>query len=606
MAKLFQRAGGLGVVMLIAAAVPLGFTSKQVTAHGRDMPASIRNTSHLPGPDVPAGLGVNIHFTRPQRGEMRMLAATGLKWVRMDFRWSRTERTRGHYNFSGYDRLLAALRHYRMRALLILDYGNPLYNHGRPPTTPTSQRAFTRWVAAAMRHFAGQGIVWEMWNEPNGSYWQTNYYEGGRGKHWHTFRVDLADLASHWGGAKDGVIHWPITHLGFGVEKTNHSSGKVEFSSVSIKTQPSARKNTSKWRNLRLFTMRRRWVFSNGPEFPGAKGSFKVGTDDGTPVGILAYDFFSGGNYVEALGHVSLNRFDEMRYKVKAGGNHSFLLRMIDSSNQTFQVVLPGPGPSYAKLALAVGKTIRAVMPRELYIGPAAVGIDLGFLQKCFQAGTLKYWNAVSVHPYRRTVPETVISGYTRLRKLIATYAPPTRHIPIISSEWGYSTVWMKGNAARQGKYLAREFLTNLMCHIPISIWYDWRNDGNNPKPQEGHFGMVKYKYHPHRHWVYTPKPAFFACRTLTHLLSGFQFDRRLDMKNPNDFILVFTRGKQRRWVAWSVVKPKPARSVITLPVPSGSYRVVNYLDSKRTAVTAGAIGLRLQLSTGPQYVIPE
>jgi hypothetical protein len=31
----------------------------------------------LPGPDLPAGLGVNIHFTDPRPGEIEMLAAAG-------------------------------------------------------------------------------------------------------------------------------------------------------------------------------------------------------------------------------------------------------------------------------------------------------------------------------------------------------------------------------------------------------------------------------------------------------------------------------------------------------------------------------------------------
>ena len=98
----------------------------------------------LPGPRVPDGLGVNIHWTNPRPGEMRMLVSTGLRWIRMDFGWAATERTRGEYVFSSYVRLLTILRRHHIGAVLILDYGNPLYQHGAFPSTPAARHAFTR------------------------------------------------------------------------------------------------------------------------------------------------------------------------------------------------------------------------------------------------------------------------------------------------------------------------------------------------------------------------------------------------------------------------------------------------------------------------------
>ena len=55
---------------------------------------------------VPDGIGVNIHFTDPQPGEMKMIADAGFKWVRMDFAWNGTEREKGVYDFGQYDGLL--------------------------------------------------------------------------------------------------------------------------------------------------------------------------------------------------------------------------------------------------------------------------------------------------------------------------------------------------------------------------------------------------------------------------------------------------------------------------------------------------------------------
>jgi beta-galactosidase GanA len=59
--------------------------------------------------DVTDSFGVNIHFTDPKPGEMKMLADTGFKWVRMDLNWGGTERKKGEYDFRAYDRLMTAL-----------------------------------------------------------------------------------------------------------------------------------------------------------------------------------------------------------------------------------------------------------------------------------------------------------------------------------------------------------------------------------------------------------------------------------------------------------------------------------------------------------------
>jgi len=118
-------------------------------------------------PQVPGSLGVNIHFVDPAPGEMAMLAASGVRWVRMDLDWSATERVKGEYDFSAYDRLVAALDRYHLHAMFILDYRNPLYDNGLSPASTEAIQAFAGWAADAVTHFRGHGILWEMYNEPN-------------------------------------------------------------------------------------------------------------------------------------------------------------------------------------------------------------------------------------------------------------------------------------------------------------------------------------------------------------------------------------------------------------------------------------------------------
>ena len=57
---------------------------------------------------------------------MEMLAPAGVRWIRMDLGWGGTERERrASYDFSAYDRLLAAWTAHKIGAVLIFDYSNP-------------------------------------------------------------------------------------------------------------------------------------------------------------------------------------------------------------------------------------------------------------------------------------------------------------------------------------------------------------------------------------------------------------------------------------------------------------------------------------------------
>jgi len=390
--------------------------------------------------NFPKGLGVNIHFTDPQTGEIEMIAGAGFRWIRMDFKWDLTEKERGRYDFSAYDHLLSSLEQNGIQALFILDYGNSLYDDGAPPRGAQARQAFTRWAVAAAKHFAGRGVIWETYNEPN----------------------------------------------------------------------------------IKLF-----W-----PPRPNA---------------------------------------DE-----------------------------------YIALALAVGRAFRAEVPRENLIGPATSGIDFSFLESCFKAGLLNYWSAVSVHPYRQSNPETAANDYFRLRKLIAQYSghrnagDSQRVAPIVSGEWGYSSVWNGMSEEKQSAMLAREILTNMANGIPLSIWYDWRDDGFDPNEAEHHFGLVRNAYQKVTAQPYGPKPAYLAARTLVTVFDGYTFERRLKVGNDADYILAFRKGDSLYYAAWTASTPHK----IFLPITGNAIEFITHLGEKRV-LTSIDQSLPINLSSAPIYVGP-
>jgi hypothetical protein len=203
----------------------------------------------------------------------------------------------------------------------------------------------------------------------------------------------------------------------------------------------------------------------------------------------------------------------------------------------------------------AVGAAIRKAGPEETFIGPASSTVDFKFLEPCLKAGLLEYWDAVSVHPYRQKAPETAAEDYRRLREVIAKYAPAGKAVPIVSGEWGYSSAWGKYDADVQGKMLPREFLTNVMNGVPVSIWYDWHDDGPDPKEGEHHFGTVLNPYHEGRTPPYEPKPAYLAAKKLATELGGYRFAKRIDVGNAaEDYVLAFSNGRNnaQKLAAWT------------------------------------------------------
>jgi polysaccharide biosynthesis protein PslG len=406
----------------------------------------------LPPPVIPDCLGVNIHFTDPRPGEMEMLAAAGFKWVRMDFGWGGTERKKGEYDFSAYDRLVAKLDQFKIRAVFILDYGNPLYADPGDQqyftsraNTPEFREAFGKWAVATVQHFKGRGYLWEMWNEPNGGFWKSPDKTG-----------DYIALAKSTG---------------------------------------------------------------------------------------------------EALRHAGLL------------------------------------GPK-----------------GEAYIGPATSTIDLPYLEACFKAGLLDYWDAVSVHPYRQNAPETVEEEYRSVRLLIRQYAPKDKVIPIISGEWGYSGAWPgmgkdeTARAEQQGKYLPREFLTNMANDVALSIWYDWHDDGTDPKDGEHRFGIVSNEYHAGRDPVYDPKPAYIAMKTLAEQLGHFRFSKSLKSDVEKEARLLFARADQTRIAAWQTRLGHA--DGMNLFRSEARFDVVSYLGEKR-AFLPGDLSSRNIFDDAPHYLTP-
>jgi len=251
----------------------------------------------------------------------------------------------------------------------------------------------------------------------------------------------------------------------------------------------------------------------------------------------------------------------------------------------------------YCKLVDVTADKLKKADNSGLVVAPATSTIPFKWLEDCFKRGLLKWIDVLSVHPYRPHPPETVIKDYDRLRELMKSYTPDNKNIPIISGEWGYSNInWDNTRLSneQQAQYLVREFLVNLYQKVPISIWYDWKNDGTNPNEREHHFGTVMHDL--------KPKPAYIAAKTLSSTLDGFSIEKRLNLGNDEDFAFKLTKGKDEAIATWTIGNEHK----VTLPIKAGQIRIIHFLgnEGKRISSVKENEGPELTISQNPQYLL--
>lgn len=255
----------------------------------------------------------------------------------------------------------------------------------------------------------------------------------------------------------------------------------------------------------------------------------------------------------------------------------------------------PAPDPAeYAALALEAAKAIRAADPEAVILAPACSSFPWSFLESVFEKGLLEVIDEVSVHPYRATPPETVRDDYARLRDLIDKHSRRKPGPPIVSGEWGYSNHhWGRLlSEDLQAAYASRMFLTNMAYGVPLSIWYDWANDGDDRRNTEHNFGLVTS--------AREPKQAYHAARTLTTMVGKRPFARRLQVAQE-DHVLLFGSGKEAPVIAaWTEDRPH----ALTLRLDrAGQARIVGMAGDESVVDSSENGSLSVPLHGFPTYV---
>lgn len=102
------------------------------------------------------------------------LAPLGIKRIRLQAGWAKTEREKGKLDFAWLDAVIDDAQSRGLSVWLETDYGNPIYEGGGGadlaagfPTSDEALQAWDRWVEALATRYRDKVWAWAMWNEPD-------------------------------------------------------------------------------------------------------------------------------------------------------------------------------------------------------------------------------------------------------------------------------------------------------------------------------------------------------------------------------------------------------------------------------------------------------
>ncbi|MGA2427013.1 MAG: cellulase family glycosylhydrolase [Candidatus Acidiferrum sp.] len=125
----------------------------------------------------PFVVGVCTHFGQNKgdvQANLSLIQQMSVSAIRDEVFWQGVERQKGQYAIPKNSEYFVTTSVAKgLKPLLVLDYGNPLYDHGDKPTSDEAIEGYARYAEFVVRHFQGQVSMYEIWNEWNGGVGKT-------------------------------------------------------------------------------------------------------------------------------------------------------------------------------------------------------------------------------------------------------------------------------------------------------------------------------------------------------------------------------------------------------------------------------------------------
>jgi hypothetical protein len=268
----------------------------------------------------------------------------------------------------------------------------------------------------------------------------------------------------------------------------------------------------------------------------------------------------------------------------------------------------PSANPDdYALLVEETTNAVKSAAPNMPLIVGALSGCDAAFLDRVFSRPSLRGADAVSIHPYRQTAPETFVADRLLIREVLKRRTG-REDIPLYSGEWGYPSTLFGGRTdaawKAQAVHAIRLILINIRNRVPKTVWYDLQDDGSNPAHGEHNFGLLTDGINP------APKPAYNAVKTLGDLLPGRSGDpatgswtvSAVKTKTNDVFGLIFWNAGGRLAALWTSRK----KGSVDIRIPdAAALRFYDMFGQTLTSVRReqGFCYFALEADKGPIYV---
>lgn len=177
------------------------------------------------------------------------------------------------------------------------------------------------------------------------------------------------------------------------------------------------------------------------------------------------------------------------------------------------------PVDTFVRVVHATSQAIRNVWPQAVVVsGGTSGGVNAQMTYSSALAKSGSAIDAIAIHPYRQSAPETMIGDVNMIRRVI-----PASTV-LWDSEWGYpsagyfsAAIYGDGHSAtarhRQAVLAVRELLSAWLARFPQVVWYDLIDDGVKPDYNEHNFGLLDHDG--------KPKPAYVAVQYLTMAAEG-------------------------------------------------------------------------------------
>ena len=261
---------------------------------------------------------------------------------------------------------------------------------------------------------------------------------------------------------------------------------------------------------------------------------------------------------------------------------------------------------SYAAYEQAAYVGAKQGNPDARVVGMNTAGVDIGFIERCYDEGAADAFDVMNVHYYAPTRPfeeQNPEALFGRLRALMAEYGDAEK--PIICSEGGGASSGLDGTDEQsQARNLVRIYvlsIANDISHLSWTFSHDVKPYGSKQVDMIMWMGLFRHDpdpTHAAQALAGEPKPAYFALGNMAGLLEGSEYQRRVRL-GEGIRAYRFEREGERITVVWSEGEPATVR----LPAMGEVRRCVDHMG-EAVGVTREGDRVVLEATEAPVFVV--